>query len=397
VSVMNLPGGAIHKDLRDLVYEAIKEFGWTAKQSRKGTWTIYSPERDEKFTIPTSSGDSGYLHQQLKSRIVRAVKAQADRAKAGMEAGGASSTIANVSLNDVGAICEDCGEEYVTWEAFAVHQYNEHPAPASPEPLQAPAQEAGGVTVEDVVLDAPTGDVVTPEDETSGSPVSAGSTTMSGMEEDMQETLRPWRAVKQRHSNGDVTTYESSAVLEVVVDGEVTKYQCPVCADPVWRSDRPRSVVSHHAQHVAKGEAEPVSSIKDERTESGDKYLQTVKHRPWIVPKEEEHKALYDAMLANPRTAKETTSIYSQRLARVLADQGWVLRKVGESDPEMVNESDLLIEEIRALIGGDTSESEALKARIVGLEEDLKEAQEEGERYSGFVKAIASLAKDEVK
>jgi hypothetical protein len=390
---MNLPGGAIHKDLRDLVYEAIKEFGWTAKQGPKGRWTIHSRQGDQKFAIPTSSGDSGYLLRQLKSRITKAVQAEAERARASMEADGASSTIANISLNDVGAVCEDCGDEFVTWEAFAVHQNREHRAPPSPDPLQ---------------VDKP---VVQIEDQ--ASPENTGSTTMGDMEEVVQgEILRPWRALKQRFDNGQVLTYESGAVFEVVVDGEVSAYQCRHCP---WRADGPRSVVSHYAVvHIAKKEVPPTNRDTGLLVEDGSKFLQKVTHRKWIVPADEMTKAIYDALLANPKQSRETTSIHAKRVTDALIGEGWVLVKQGdrvpteEGDLIEATEAQMILDEIRALVGADSGEVAELQAQVAtaqaaAVEERMKaeeaqaalaEVTTEKDKVRTFLDTLASLAKE---
>jgi Zinc finger, C2H2 type len=413
VSAMHLPPGAINKDLRDLVLTAVRDFGWTAQQNRRnGSWTIYSKDRDERFKIPTTSGDSGFLVQELRTRIKRATAAEVERTKEALIAGGASNVDTNISMIDLSPTCGDCGMQFTTWDGFAAHQEQEHPAPPSPESLQERDETPDGVMVPDEVVEPVTAPVVDVQIEGERSPEYPGSTTMSGMEEDMQETLRPWRAMKQRFGNGQVETYESGAVWEVVVGDEVTAYQCRHCP---WRADRPRSVVSHYAVlHIAKGEVPPTNRDTNLRTEDGANYIKTVTHRKWIVPSDEMTKVVYDFLLANPKRGNETNSVYAKRFTDAMVAEGYVLRPADEvtevDDLVEATEAQMILDEIRALVGTDPQVTAELQAQVstaqaaaaealaeVGeMQAALEEAKTKVQEYSGFIRTIASFAKDEV-
>lgn len=221
----------------------------------------------------------------------------------------------------------------------------------------------------------------------------------------MQGTLRPWRAIKERNHDGTVLTYESSAVLEIVVveDGveKVTGYKCPVCP---YNNDKPKGVVSHHANHVAKGEA-PSTVESNYKTEPGEKYPQTVTKGPWVQARDEMDAVIYKAVHARHQGRSEADSLYARALADLIRADGYVVCPA-DAEPEGTSKATALLDQIKALLGVDetsaaqlTEVKAALESKVQELAEKdaaLEEATTELGNARGFIKTLASLAGEEV-
>lgn len=216
----------------------------------------------------------------------------------------------------------------------------------------------------------------------------------------MQETFRPWRAIKERNEvEGTVLTYASSAVLEVVVNGVVITHKCPVCE---YRHSNPKSVVSHHAHHVSAGEAKPKVET-DHRTEPADKYPLVITKGPYVHARDEQEEAMYQAIHGRHQGRTEADSVYARALVERLNARGWVVSRAGVvGNPEDTD----MIDKIRAILGwGDSlgkasdlqMELDQAQEALAQKDAELATALSELAKKVGFIETLAGLAGQEVK
>lgn len=409
---------SIPKELRDVVKRAL-DLGWTHKKNASGGHTLFSPGGAERFYVPITAKDPSTLARTFSRQIDKAFLVE----NGGPENGLSGEDLAHVidDIHDRGGKinlgpsptveCTLCRPaiEFSGWGAYAVHVNDLHPVESDVEAPPEGVQEGAGVIVPDPVVEAPV-EVVLPRPRPgfhtavkaiAEARENTASVKMHDMEAAMQETFRPWRAIKERNEiEGTVLTYASSVVLEVVVDDKVVTHKCAVCP---YRNNNPKSVVSHHSRHVSTGEAKPAVE-SDYRTEPAEKYPLVISKGPYVHARDEQEEAMYAAVHGRHQTKTEADSTYARALVERLNAKGYAIRKKGE----VGNSTDTdLLNQVRDLLGVNAADAAALaEAQMLkGLAEtalaekdaELSAVKSELTKKVGFIETLAGLAGQEVK
>lgn len=381
---------SIPKELRTTVRRAIS-MGWTAKKTSSGGHTMYSPKKTERFYVPITAKDPHSLARTFDTLISKAFIAEEP---ALLDASPSLTTRVVETLAEKGGsinlgpsptiVCALCRPrvEFLDYEGFAAHRVAQHGPQHDLDPGEGASEEVDPESTE------------VPDEQSE----SSASAMMHDMEEAMEETFEPWRAIKERPGDGTVLTYASSAVLVVKVNGKVVTHKCPMCP---YRNDNPRSVIGHYGQHITRGEAKQVVDF-DFRTEPEENYPKSITKSRWVQTRDEAEAAMYAAVHARVRRRGDTDSVYARALMERLTDAGWMLCHMDSTSPESET-----LDAIRALLGTSKDVEEALeeaKAELAEAIEALSKKNEELESVAkdrndlkGFVATLAGIARDELE
>lgn len=378
---------SIPKDLRETVKRAIS-MGWTAKKTSSGGHTMHSPRGTARFYVPITAKDPSTLARTFDVLISKTYIAEnpglneSDPETMAFVVEGIAKKGGSVNVGMAPTIvCALCKPrvEFIDYEGFAAHQTAAHPPQhqvTASEGVQEQSEESGAAPDE--------------------GQESTASAMMHDMEEAMEETFEPWRAIKERPGDGTVLTYASSAVLTVNVGGKFVTHKCPLCE---YRNDNPRSVVGHYGQHIARGEAKQMVDF-DFRVEPEENYPKIVTKGRWVQSRDEAEAAMYAAVHARLRKRTDSDSVYARALTERLAEAGWMLCRGDEASPEAET-----LDAIRAMLGMGKADEEALtriqaelsemKVALEKKDEALALSEEERNRLKGFVDTLAGFARDE--
>lgn len=389
---------SVHKDLRAAVKRAI-EAGWTGEKGKTKGWMLTSPDGTAHFYVPITTKDGTTAAKRLNKLVADNAPESGRWAPPGM--GPSEMEEVEKEVNSRGGTinhgpdptisCKQCPEEFIDWDGFAEHVNEKHPVAQVEEPH----------VVEEVVIPRPRPGFHTAVKAIAEARENTASAKMHDMEEAMQETFRPGRAVHQRSTDGTVLTYESSAFMEIVVDGKVIGYKCPVCP---YRHAASKGVISHHSGHVASGEVPPVTRGALTR-EPAHLYPQKIVKGKWVTMKDDIERIIYDLIHARHQGKNENDSIYAQALAKRLMDAGYTIRLVDEVGVTP-DEAEILVK-IRALLGmGPEAEQALTEARdaLVATTQELEQTKvalaETKQLLSekvGFINTLAGIAQQEVQ
>lgn len=177
------------------------------------------------------------------------------------------------------------------------------------------------------------------------------------------EEVTPFLA-KHGQKNGMVQLYESQAIDEVRIDGEIVAFRCRFqgCA---WESDSPEAVIGHSSQKHGKISTQ-ARFVKEVPVEEWERRTKEVTRRTFTRMKDPLARAVWEAMKAGGQGNK-TPSVWCTELAKRLRQSG--VHMTDEGAPEVA-----VIAQIRELVGG--GESVSLRAELDEALAKIKDMQE---------------------
>ena len=370
----------VQKDL-DRALRAAQKAGWTVEQVGKNVAMLTSPDPNVTFRLPLGSS----VPDEVAKRLSEAVRRQARRE--------VHPALTHMEVEDIPASevkCAEHGLEFLAPEGLDAHIKKDHK------------------TVE------PEADSAAPE-----SNMDHERTTLVTMEEQKSEgiVVRPRRALIHRDPDtGDAGVYESPAVLEVLIDGEVVEYRCAKegCSEA---DANPAKIAAHYSWHVRRGEvppADPDKRVIIERLSGAEAPVPMVQRRGREGVREGLARAIYEALKANAM-GRRTNSKYANILATHIEDQGYILltreQWAGLSTPvdvaaerieggsphgEAEVEALAILEQIKELVGAgaDAALTAEQAEQIAMLEDALNEAQGRAAEAEGKWSTLRSMFKE---
>lgn len=368
----------INKDLRALMPMAA-EVGWVGRRTSKGGILMSAPDGSESAYLPLSTKDPKRLVNEVRTKIERYDLRRAQEDVAAATGLTEDDVVVHGGPNPT-AKCKEHDIEFASWEAFSEHVARTH-RPVS----------------EKKEIDATMDDLLTELDE--------GTKEMTAITEDLaastsgtlaaSENVKPWRAILQRHRDGTVDLYESEAVLEVEVEGEVF-YRCSLqgCG---YEAAMPRSVRSHYAGHVRSGVAPEVGPRV--AVETGVRPRQYAR-KEWL--QESLSREIYLALRHRTRRQGESLTAWANALtSMILANREDVADDSVDEEQAVEStsntEAEALVEKMREILGikQDMSEIERLRGELsIALLEKSKLEVEIEERKSRFRTLLELAAED---
>lgn len=248
-------------------------------------------------------------------------------------------------------------------------------------------------------------------------------TTLVTMEEAKNEgiVIRPRRALIHHDTDtGMAGVYESPAVLEVLIDGEVVEYRCAKegCSEA---DANPAKIAAHYSWHVRRGEvppADPDKRVVVEQVNRADLPAPVIQRRGREGVRDGLARAIYEALKANAM-GRRTNSKYANILAQHIEEAGHILltreewlaltslgdvenpaevQRIEGGSPhgEAEAEAVAILEQIKELVGA--RKDEALdaerEAEIAMLTDALNEAQTRAAEAEGKWSTLRSMFKE---
>lgn len=315
---MNPQARYVPAGLRKAVDEALR-LGWTAKKSGSGGWTIRSPKGTQSFYVPITAKDPDALATRLRSKMSKAYLTEKsafhpslpDEVVNAVMPAVEASLAEGVSIQpgtSPTSVCTDCNVEFLTWEAFAVHQKGcQERVAAEREALEEKilTLRTEGTTYEDIA-----------------------------------------NAV-----NMDVV--EVQQILAVLTEG----YE-QVAVPEERTEDVPEETQSGTIAH----EEETLADTNEGQVPTRAR----AKRGAWTLTTNDPlHRALYVAIRTNPRRINETDSKWARRLADYFVEESLLDEVLPEFEPTDEVSAGRVLAQIRALVGAD--EADGLKAKVAEL------------------------------
>jgi hypothetical protein len=375
---------SIHKEFKGAVALAAKH-GWTGRTTGSGGIQMVSPDGTSRTYVPSSIRDGGTAAKKIIRDIEKWAEAK-DRESI-------EETLAQIAEGvglerdeieahhgpDPTISCKEHGVEFMSWEGLSEHVRTVHTEATDTN------SEEPDVTVGEEI------DALVHEGAAFVQSVSSAASEDAKMED---ANVRPWRAILNRNLDGTVDLYESDAVLEVTSKDGRSVFRCALegCG---YESAHPRSVSSHYAHHVKAGQAEP-SEKERVVVEAG---VRPVWHSKKDLAREVLSREIYVALRARRRHSTETLSQFADALAeKIMANRVLAGEVDVESQVEDVPQSDseVLLEQIRELLGGGNASREAALEEALAEEKVLREtAEAKAKRYRDTLSTLRDLADEE--
>lgn len=370
----------VHKDL-DRALNAAQKAGWTVEQVGKNVAVLTSPDPSVTFRLPLGSSVPDEVAKRLTEAVRRQAKREVHPALTHME-------VQELPASDTR--CSEHGLEFLTPEGLTAHIKKDHK-----------------------VLE-PEAEIAAPE-----SNMDHERTTLVTMEEAKTEgiVIRPRRALIHHDAGtGMAGVYESPAVLEVLIDGEVVEYRCAKegCAEA---DANPAKIAAHYSWHVRRGEvppADPDKRVVIEQVNRADLPAPMVQRRGRQGVRDGLARAIYEALKANAM-GRRTNSKYANILAQHIEEAGHILLTREEwsalSNPtvetaeriegggpygEAEAEAVAILEQIKELVGAGRDEAldAEREAEIAMLTDALNEAQTRAAEAEGKWSTLRSMFKE---
>lgn len=258
--------------------------------------------------------------------------------------------------------CRECSSEFTSWEALSAHVRSDHSA------------------IDD---DEQDNDEQDDQEEVMSNPAPTEATL----------DRKPHLAVVNTNpTTGVANFYESETTIEVSSGGEVVWYECAHCGE---KFEKPESVSPHYNWHIRRGEATYVN---------GDREIIAVgpsqrRYRPKVVTSGGLERDIYEAIRLNARRANMSDSVYARTLADAIqqfrerrGEVEFTSEASGEveSASEASGEAEVILAQIRDLVGADVD----AKRSLAEAEARAQEAEDRAQRAEQNIQALRELLAD---
>lgn len=387
---------SIHKEFKGAVALAAKH-GWTGRQTGAGGISMVSPDGKARTYVPSSIRDGG----TAAKKIIRDIEKWAEAQEAASIEDSLTKIAEGVGLTrdqveahpgpDPTISCKEHGVEFMSWEGLSEHVRTVHTDATDPVSVAIRDAATNTHSEEPDVTVGEEIDALVHEGTAFVQSVSSAASEDAKMED---VNVRPWRAVLNRNLDGTVDLYESDAVLEVTSKDGRSVFRCALegCG---YESAHPRSVSGHYAHHVKAGQAEPSEKARIV-VEAG---VRPVWHSKKDLAREVLGREIYVALRARRRHSTETLSQFADSLAeKIMANR--VLAGEVDVESQVVDvpqtDSEVLLEQIRELLGGGSASREAALEEALAEEKVLREtAEAKAKRYKDTLSTLRDLADEE--